>query len=52
MKSSFLAFLADLFLNFALKTYNTLKRFLLSAQNSLSIILTSYVEGHVENIQV
>ena len=36
-----------LFFNFALKTYGTLKMFLLSAQNNFYIILSSYVEGHV-----
>ena len=30
------------------KTYGTLKMFLLSAQNNFYIILSSYVEGHVQ----
>ena len=40
------AFLAFLFL-FALKTYGTLKM-LPSTQNNFYIILSSYVEGHVQ----
>ena len=44
VKFSFVDFLADLFLNFALQTYGTLEIFLLSAQNNLYIILSSYVE--------
>ena len=35
---------------FAFKTYASLKRFLLSAQDNY-IILSSYVEGHVEKIK-
>ena len=47
VKFSFLAFLVYSF-NFALKIYGTLKMFLLSAQNNFYIILSSYVEGHVQ----
>ena len=45
VKFSFLAFLAEFFLNFALKTYGTLEMSPLSAQNNFYIILISYVEG-------
>ena len=38
-------------LDFSLKTYCTLKMFLLSAQNRY-VILSSYTEGHVKKIQV
>ena len=52
VKSSFVAFLAVFFLfaclNFALKTYCTLKMFLLCAQNNFYIKMSSYVEGHVQ----
>ena len=48
----FLVFLANFFKNFALKTYCTLKMVLSSAQNNYYVIMSSYVEGHVEkNIQ-
>ena len=47
LKFSFLAFLANFLKNFALKSYCTLKMFLLSAQNNFYFILSSYVEGHV-----
>ena len=39
------------FLIFAFKTYVSLKRFLLSAQDSFYIILSSYVEGHATKIK-
>ena len=39
------------FLIFAFKTYVSLKKFLLSAQDSFYIILSSYVEGHVKKIK-
>ena len=50
VKFSFPAFSTDFFffLNFVLKTYGTLKMFLLSAQKIFYIILSSYVEGHVQ----
>ena len=48
---SFLAFLAA-FLNFALKTYCTLKMFLLNAQNNFYVTMSSYEGGHVKKIQV
>ena len=53
MKLSFLAFPAIIFffLIFAFKSYVSLKRFLLSAQDSFYIILSSYVEGHVKKIK-
>ena len=35
-----------------LKTYGTLKMFLLSAQNNFYVILSSYVEGQVKKKQV
>ena len=50
IKFSFLAFRA-IFLIFAFKTYVSLKKFLLSAQDSFYIILSSYVEGHVKKIK-
>ena len=49
IKFSFLAFRA-IFLIFAFKTYVSLKKFLLSAQDSFYIILSSYV-GHVKKIK-
>ena len=48
VKFSFLAFLADFFLNFALKTCGTLKMFLFKAENNIYIILSSYVKGYVK----
>ena len=45
----FLTFPVDfLFLSFAFKTYTSLKRFLLSAQDDFYIILSSYAERHVK----
>ena len=41
-----------IFLKFGLKTYGTLKVFLLSAQNNFHITLTSYLEEHKKKIQV
>ena len=37
-----------LFLNFALKTYGTLKMFLLNTENNFVTIFSSCVEGHVK----
>ena len=51
VKFSFVAFLADFFY-FALKTYGTLKMFLLSPQSNFYIILSSYVEGNMQKNQV
>ena len=45
-KIQFCSLFGWLFKNFALKTYDTLKMFLLSAQNNFSIMLYSYV--HVQ----
>ena len=36
----------------SLKTYGTLKMFLLSAQNNFYVILSSYVEGQVKKNQL
>ena len=53
IKFNLLAFPAYfLFLISAFKTYASLKRFLLSAQDNCYIILSSYVEGHVKKNQV
>ena len=48
VKFSFLAFQADFFKNFVLKTYGTFKMFLLRACNNFHIILSPYVEGHMQ----
>ena len=50
VKLSFLVFYNDFFLIFAFRTYISLKRFLLSAQDNFYIILSSYVERHVQKI--
>ena len=47
-KIQFLSLSCYFFLIFAFKTYVSLKRFLLSAQDSFYIILSSYVEGHAK----
>ena len=49
VKFSFLAFSANFFFNFVLKTCGTLNMFLLSAQNNLYIKLSSYVKGYVKS---
>ena len=41
-----------IFLKFGLKTYGTLKVFLLSAQNNIHITLTSYLEEHRKKIHI
>ena len=50
IKFSFLTFPAVFFI-FAFKTYVSLKKFLLSAQYSFYIILSSYVEGNAKKIK-
>ena len=48
VKFSFVVFLDDFFFNFALKTYGTLKMFVLCAYNNFYIILSSYLKEHVQ----
>ena len=50
VKLIFSVFLASK--HFALKSIGTLKMFLLSAQNNFCIIISSFVEGYVQEIQV
>ena len=47
-KIQFFSHFCWLFFNFALKTYGTLKMFLLRAQNNSHIVSSLYVEGHLK----
>ena len=47
-RASFFSFFGWFFFSFAHKTYGTLKMFLLSTQNNFYIILSSYIEEHVQ----
>ena len=47
-KIQFISHFCWLFFNFALKTYGTLKMFLLCAQNNSHIVSSLYVEGHLK----